>query len=92
MTNFLRFSDDILHRGNRYSSEHLSKSEQTNLIGTGFVSINKSLKIESEDPGSPENPKMLKKFLYCTGITTVIFMIIYLLMKYEYLNLRDIIN
>ena len=52
----------------------------------------KSLKIEGEDPGSPENPKMLKKFLYCTGITTVIFMIIYLLMKYEYLNLRDIIN
>ena len=27
-------------------------------------------KIEGEDPGSPENPKMLKKFIYCTGITT----------------------
>ena len=42
--------------------------------------------------GSPENPKMLKKFIYCTGITTVIFMIIYLLIKYEYLNLRYIIT
>ena len=52
----------------------------------------KTQKIEGEDPGSPENPKMFKKFLYCTSITTVIFVIIYLLMKYEYLNLRNIIN
>ena len=52
----------------------------------------KNVKIEGEDPGSPENPKMLKKFLYCTGITSVIFTIIYLLIKFEYLNLRNIIN
>ena len=52
----------------------------------------KSVKIEGEDAGSPENPKMLKKFIYCTGITTLIFMIIYLLIKYEILNLRSIIN
>ena len=56
------------------------------------VNRQKSIKIEGEDSGSPENPKMLKKFIYCTGITTVIFMIIYLLIKYEYLNLRYIIN
>ena len=52
----------------------------------------KIVKIEGEDPGSPENPKMLKKFLYCTCITTVIFTIIFLLIKFEYLNLRNIIN
>ena len=52
----------------------------------------KSVKIEGEDTGSPENPKMLKKFIYCTGITTLIFLIIYLLIKYEKLNLRYIIN
>ena len=52
----------------------------------------KSKKVEGEDPGSPENPKMLKKFIYCTGITTIIFLIIYLLIKFEYLNLRNIIN
>jgi predicted secreted protein len=52
----------------------------------------KLVKIEGEDAGSPENPKMLKKFIYCTGITTVIFVIIYLLIKYEYLNLRYIIS
>ena len=51
----------------------------------------KNVKIEGEDTGSPENPKMLKKFLYCTGITSVIFTIIYLLIKFEYLNLRNII-
>ena len=49
-------------------------------------------KIEGEDPGSPENPKILKKFIYCTVITTIFFTIIYLLMKFEYLNLRNIIT
>jgi len=55
------------------------------------VERKKSIKIEGEDPGSPENPKMIKKFIYCTGITTVLFAIIYLLMKFEYLNLRNIL-
>ena len=53
---------------------------------------NKTSKIEGEDPGSPENPKMFKKFIYCTGITTILFIIIYLLIKFEYLNLRNIIT
>jgi predicted secreted protein len=56
------------------------------------VNRKKPFKIEGEDPGSPENPKMLKKFIYCTVITTIIFTIIYLLMKFEYLNLRNIIT
>ena len=56
------------------------------------VNRRKSIKIEGEDAGSPENPKMVKKFIYCTSITFVIFMIIYLLIKYEYLNLRYIIS
>ena len=56
------------------------------------VNRHKSTKFDGEDAGSPENPKMLKKFIYCTGITTVIFMIIYFLIKYEILNLRSIIS
>ena len=52
----------------------------------------KTYKIDGEDAGSPENPKMLKKFIYCTGITSIIIVIIYLLIKYEYLNLRNLIN
>jgi len=56
------------------------------------VNREKLIKIDGEDAGSPENPRILKKFFYCTGITTIIFIIIYLLMKYEYLNLRNIIS
>ena len=52
----------------------------------------KIVKIDGEDPGSPENPRMFKKILYCTGISTVIFSTIFLLIKFEYLNLRNIIN
>jgi len=48
-------------------------------------------KVDGEDPGSPENPRMLKKFIYCTGISTFLFILIYLLMKFEYLNLRNIL-
>ena len=55
------------------------------------VERTKLIKIEGEDSGSPENPKMIKKFIYCTGITTILFIIIYLLMKFEYLNLRNIL-
>jgi predicted secreted protein len=55
------------------------------------VNRTKNIKIEGEDPGSPENPKMLKKFIYCSVITTFFFTIIYLLMKFEYLDLRNII-
>ena len=56
------------------------------------VNRNKIVKIDGEDPGSPENPKILKKFIHCTGISTFLFIIIYLLMKFEYLNLRNILN
>ena len=56
------------------------------------VNRKKTIKIEGEDSGSPENPRILKKFIYCTGITSIIFIIIYLLIKYEYLNLRNLIN
>ena len=55
------------------------------------VNREKPIKIEGEDAGSPENPKMLKKFTYCTSITTIIFIVIYLLIKFEYLNLRNLI-
>ncbi len=52
----------------------------------------KVIKIDGEDPGSPENPRIIKKFIYCTLITSIIFIIIYLLIKFEYLNLRNLIS
>ena len=56
------------------------------------VNRQKTHKTKGEDAGSPENPKILKKFINCTGITSIIFIIIYLLIKYEYLNLRNLIS
>ena len=55
------------------------------------VNREKPKKVEGEDPGSPENPKMLKKFLYCTGITTIIFIITFFarnMSSYFYWNIR----
>ena len=53
------------------------------------VNRKKNLKVEGEDPGSPENPKIFKKFIYTTLISIVIFLIIYYLVQYNYLNLRN---
>ena len=56
------------------------------------VNREKKDNIEGVDPGAPENPKILKKIVLSTAITSIIFIIIYLLVKYEYFNLRNFIN
>ncbi len=58
------------------------------------VDVNRKKKgnIEGVDPGAPENPKIQKKIIYCTLITTVIFIVLYLLVMYEILNLRNFLN
>ena len=53
------------------------------------VNRDKNRKIEGEDPGSPENPKIVKKFIYTTVISTVLFLIIFNLVQNNYLNLRN---
>ena len=53
------------------------------------VNRNKNIKIDGEDPGSPENPKILKKFIYTTIISSILFLIIHYLVQYNYLNLRN---
>ena len=53
---------------------------------------NKKNFIEGVDPGAPENPKLIKKLLYTTLITSIIFIGIFLLVKYDYLNLRNLIT
>ena len=49
-------------------------------------------KLEGIDPGAPENPKLIKKLIYTTLITSIIFIGIFLLVKYDYLNLRRFIS
>ncbi len=56
------------------------------------VNREKKQNIVGIDAGAPENPKIIKKFVYSTLITSIIFIIIFLLVKYEYLNIRNLIS
>ena len=46
-------------------------------------------KIEGIDPGAPINPEIGKKFLITTLITSIIFIVIYYLVEFNLLNLRE---
>ena len=46
-------------------------------------------KIDGIDPGAPLNPKIGKKFLITTLITSIIFIVIYYLVEFNLLNLRE---
>ena len=46
-------------------------------------------KIEGIDPGAPINPKIGKKFLITTLITSIIFIVIYYLVEFNLLNIRE---
>ena len=48
--------------------------------------------LEGNDPGAPKNPNILKKFLYRTLITTVIFAVIYYIVDSDHFNLREFIK
>ncbi len=48
--------------------------------------------LEGTDPGAPKNPNILKKFLYTTLITTVIFIAIYYIVESNRFNLREFIK
>ena len=58
------------------------------------IDVNRKRKflIPANEVGAPENPKILKKVFYSISITTIIFTIICLLIKYEYLDLRNVIS
>ena len=56
------------------------------------VNREKKQNIKGIDAGAPENPKIIKKFVYSTLITSIIFIIIFFLVKYEYLNIRNLIS
>ena len=49
-------------------------------------------KIEGVDPGAPINPKIGKKFLITTLITSIIFIVIYYLVQLNLLNIREYLH
>ncbi len=48
--------------------------------------------LEGNDPGAPKNPNIMKKFLFTTLLTTVIFIGIYYIVTNGYFNLREFIK
>tara|TARA_B100000700_G_scaffold307314_1_gene383615 strand:- start:224 stop:478 length:255 start_codon:yes stop_codon:yes gene_type:complete len=44
------------------------------------------------DPGAPKNPKIGKKFLITTIITSILFIMIYYLVNNGFLNLRNFLQ
>ena len=61
------------------------------LLPVGIRSKKEKFKerVDGMDPGAPDNPKIGKKFLITTIITSIIFSVIYYLVKLNLLNLRD---
>ena len=49
-------------------------------------------RVGGEDPGAPKNPKIGKKFLITTIITSIIFVVIYYLVNINLLNLREFLK
>ncbi len=49
-------------------------------------------RIQGFDPGAPKNPKIAKKFLITTIITSIVFIMIYYLVNSGLLNIRDFLQ
>ena len=45
--------------------------------------------IQGNDPGAPKNPKIIKKFIVTTLITSILFLGIYCIVELGYFNLRE---
>ena len=58
-------------------------------IGIQSNKIKFKEKLEGIDPGAPNNPNISKKFIITTIITSIIFIVIYYLVKFGLLNLRE---
>ena len=48
--------------------------------------------IEGIDPGAPKNPKIVKKFLITTIITSILFIMIYYTVDLGFFNLRNFLQ
>ena len=49
-------------------------------------------KIGGNDPGAPKNPRIVQRFLLTTLITSIIFAVIYYLVRIDLLNLREFLQ
>ena len=57
-------------------------------VGIKSQNIEFKEELRGNDPGAPKNPRIAKKFLITTSITSIIFFVIYYLTTNNYFNLR----
>ena len=64
------------------------------VLPIGIQSNNEIFKdtIEGSDPGAPKNPKIAKKFLITTIITSIVFIMIYYSVNNGFFNLRNFLQ
>ena len=48
--------------------------------------------LQGNDPGAPKNPKIGKKFLITTIITSILFIMIYYIVDLGFFNLRNFLQ
>ena len=64
------------------------------ILPVGIKSNKEAFKesIEGFDPGAPKNPKIGKKFLITTIITSILFIMIYYIVELGFFNLRNFLQ
>ena len=64
------------------------------ILPVGIQSNKETFKdtIEGSDPGAPKNPKIGKKFLITTIITSILFIVIYYFVNNGFFNLRNFLQ
>jgi len=64
------------------------------ILPVGIQSNKETFKdtIEGSDPGAPKNPKIGKKFLITTIITSILFIVIYYVVNNGFFNLRNFLQ
>ena len=64
------------------------------VLPIGIQSKNEEFKetIKGSDPGAPINPKIAKRFLITTIITSLLFIMVYYLVSSNLINLRNFLK
>ena len=64
------------------------------VLPVGIQSNNEKFRerIEGVDPGAPNNPNIVRKFLITTIITSIIFIVICYLVEFDLLNIREFLQ
>ena len=85
------FEESIISRTVALVDERVVKLNMTVFVDNMAYAKTEE-KLEGNDPGAPKNPKIAKKFLITTIITSILFIVIYYLVNNGFLNLRNFLQ